>query len=47
MKSYKNYVNNEWVGGAGIRDVFNPATGEPFILETNAVVEGLELADKQ
>jgi len=30
MKIYKNYVNNEWVGAAGTREVFNPATGEPF-----------------
>jgi betaine-aldehyde dehydrogenase len=36
MKSYKNYVNNEWVGGAGTRDVFNPATGEPFAIVAEA-----------
>src|SRR5271169_2570873 len=40
MKTYKNYVNNEWVSGAGTRDVFNPATGEPF-----AVVPEADKAD--
>jgi betaine-aldehyde dehydrogenase len=28
MKTYKNYVNNEWVDAAGEREIVNPATGE-------------------
>jgi betaine-aldehyde dehydrogenase len=36
MKSYKNYVNNEWVSGAGTRDIINPATGEPFAVVAEA-----------
>jgi len=40
MKTYKNYVNNEWVSGAGTREVFNPGTGEPF-----AVVPEADKAD--
>jgi betaine-aldehyde dehydrogenase len=36
MKRYKNYVNNEWVSGAGTREVFNPATSEPFAVVTEA-----------
>src|SRR5260221_2199365 len=40
MKTYKNYVNNEWVNGAGTREVINPAGGEPF-----AVVAESDKAD--
>src|SRR6266446_6202362 len=36
MKTYKNYVNNEWVSGAGTREVINPATGEPFAVVAEA-----------
>src|ERR1039458_240203 len=36
MKTYKNYVNSEWVSGAGTREVFNPATGEPFAVVQEA-----------
>jgi len=36
MKIYKNYVGNEWVGGAGTREVFNPATAEPFAVVPEA-----------
>ena len=36
MKTYKNYVNNEWVGGAGSRDIVNPATGEAFAVVPEA-----------
>ena len=28
MKSYRNYINNEWVGAKKSRDVINPANGE-------------------
>src|SRR5437868_4672227 len=28
MKSYKMYVNNEFVSAASTRDIINPATGE-------------------
>ena len=28
MKTYKMYVNNEWVGAGGTREIVNPATGE-------------------
>ena len=27
MKTYKMYVNNEFVGSAGTREIVNPATG--------------------
>ncbi|HEY3129346.1 MAG TPA: aldehyde dehydrogenase family protein [Acidobacteriota bacterium] len=30
MKTYKNYVNNEWVDAAEKRTLVNPATGEPM-----------------
>lgn len=30
MKTYKNYVNNEWVSTKDTRELINPATGEPF-----------------
>jgi betaine-aldehyde dehydrogenase len=36
MKTYKNYVNNEWVSGAGTREVFNPAMGKPFAVVAEA-----------
>jgi betaine-aldehyde dehydrogenase len=36
MKSYKNFVNNEWVNGTGTRDIINPATGEPFAVVSEA-----------
>jgi len=32
MKVYKDYVNNEWVDGENPREIFNPATGEPFAI---------------
>ena len=28
MKTYKMYVNNEFVGTAGSREIISPATGE-------------------
>lgn len=36
MKTYKNFVNNEWVGGSGTRKVINPATGEPLAIVPEA-----------
>jgi betaine-aldehyde dehydrogenase len=36
MKTYKMYVNNEWVGAAGTREIVNPATGEPIALVPEA-----------
>jgi betaine-aldehyde dehydrogenase len=36
MKIYKNYVNKEWVSGAGSRDIVNPATGEAFAVVPEA-----------
>lgn len=30
MKTYKNYVNNKWVGAASTREIINPATTRPI-----------------
>ena len=30
MKTYKNYINNEWVDGAETRAIVNPAIGKPI-----------------
>lgn len=30
MKSYKNYINNEWSGAPKTREIINPANGEPI-----------------
>ena len=46
MKTYKNYVNNEWVGGAETREIFNPATGEPFAVVPEAGKGDVERAVK-
>ena len=42
MKSYKNFVNNKWVSGAGTRDIINPATGEPFAVVPEASKSDVE-----
>jgi betaine-aldehyde dehydrogenase len=36
IKSYKNYVNKEWVGGTGTREIINPATAEPLAVVPEA-----------
>jgi betaine-aldehyde dehydrogenase len=38
MKTYKMFVNHQWVGAAGRRQIVNPATGEAFAVvpEANA-----------
>ncbi|HTS17930.1 MAG TPA: aldehyde dehydrogenase family protein [Verrucomicrobiae bacterium] len=36
MKTYKNYVNGEWVGGTTSRDIVNPATGEALAVVPEA-----------
>ncbi len=36
IKTYKDYVNKEWVGGSGTREIFNPATAEPFAIVPEA-----------
>lgn len=36
MKTYKMFVNNEWVGAAGSREIVNPATGETIAVVPEA-----------
>src|SRR5258706_245076 len=36
MKTYKMYVNNEFVGAAGTREIVNPATGETLAVVPEA-----------
>ncbi len=44
MKTYKNFVNNEWISGAGTRDVINPATGGPFAVVAESDKTNVEQA---
>ena len=44
MKTYKNYVNNEWVGAAGTREVVNPATAETIAVVPEAGKEDVDRA---
>src|SRR5664280_1686764 len=44
MKTYKNYVNNEWVGAAETRPIVNPATGEPIAVVPEADRKDVERA---
>src|SRR5213593_4071788 len=44
MKTYKNYVNNEWVGAAGSREIINPATGETIAVVPEAGIEDVDRA---
>jgi betaine-aldehyde dehydrogenase len=36
MKTYKMYVNNDWVGAEGSREIVNPATGETLAVVPEA-----------
>src|SRR6202162_287351 len=36
MKTYRIYVNNEWVGAAGTREIINPANANPIALTAEA-----------
>jgi betaine-aldehyde dehydrogenase len=44
MKTYKNYVNNEWVGAAKTREIINPATGEAIAVVPEASKEDVTRA---
>ncbi len=44
MKTEKIYIRNEWVEGAGTREVVNPATGETLAVVTEASREDVERA---
>ena len=44
MKSYKLYVNNEWVGGADTREIVNPANGQPLAVVAEADRQDVERA---
>src|SRR5215475_6009021 len=44
MKTYKNFVNNEWMSDAGTREVINPFNGEPLSVVPEAGVKDVERA---
>ncbi len=44
MKTYKNYVNNEWVTAAATREIINPATGEAIATVPEASKEDVDRA---
>ena len=44
MKTYKNYVNNEWVGAADTREIVNPATAQPIAVVPVASRQDVERA---
>ena len=44
MKMYKMYVNNEFVGAAGTREIVNPATGETIAVVPEASKKDVECA---
>lgn len=44
MKHYRMFVNQEWVTGAGTREVTNPATAQPIALVPEAGVEDVNRA---
>jgi betaine-aldehyde dehydrogenase len=44
MKTYKNYVNNQWVGAAETRTIINPATGQPVAVVPEANRQDAERA---
>ena len=44
MKTYKNYVNNEWVGSADTRELVNPANGQPLAVVPVASRQDVERA---
>src|ERR1051325_7886782 len=44
MKTYQNYVNNEWVKGANTREIINPADGKPFAIVPEASTQEVDRA---
>ncbi len=44
MKSHENYIQNEWVAGAGAREVIDPATGAPIAVVAESSREDVERA---
>jgi betaine-aldehyde dehydrogenase len=44
MKTSKMYVNNEWVGAAGVREIINPATADPIAVVPEAGKEDVDRA---
>ncbi|HUK83900.1 MAG TPA: aldehyde dehydrogenase family protein, partial [Verrucomicrobiae bacterium] len=44
MKMYKMYVNNEFVGAAGTREIVNPATGETIAVVPEASKKDVDRA---
>jgi len=44
MKQYRMFVNQEWVTGAGTREITNPATAEPLALVPEAGAEDVNRA---
>src|SRR6266571_8054935 len=44
MKTYKNYVNNEWIQGQDVRDVINPFNGETIAVVAESDKRDVERA---
>src|SRR5258708_3950242 len=44
MRTYKNYINNEWVGSSATREVINPATAEAIAVVPEASKEDADRA---
>src|SRR6266853_4819471 len=44
MKTYKMYVNNEFIGAAGTREIVNPATGETIAVVPEASKKDVDKA---